>query len=397
MIHPVKILHITKSTAGVAEYVRWLANGLDHTLFRQTVICLSENSLEFAAELSRIPGVSAQSLSMKRYTIDPLTDGRVIQQLARLIRDEPYDLIHAHASKPGFMARLAALGSGIPVVYSPHCFSFHQGTPAWKAYLLAGIERVSARYLTTRIMTVAEGEQTLAKRYHVGCPDQFVNVYSGIDLPVDKPGMDSKAIRASMGIPAEVPLVGAVGRMSKQKSPSDFLHMAAHIHWQNPEVHFVWVGSGPLEEEMRQLSKDFDFGEVMHFVGPREDISDVLQSMDCFVLPSLWEGFSIVLLEAMAAGVPIVATDIPGNSEAIRSGVDGYLVPPKDPCALANAVIEILNNPSIASTFRQNCRERIVNKFSRKNMLDAVGKMYQQILLEKKTKTYDESDQEVSK
>ncbi len=384
MSQPLHVLQVTKSTGGVAEYVRWLVNGLDRSQFSQTVICLSENGPQFAAELAQLQGVTAFSLSMNRYQIDPFSDSQVAFQLAKIIRRGHFDVVHAHASKPGFLARLAAAGSSVPVIYSPHCFSFHAGTGRLQANLLAAVERLAARYLTARIMTVADGEQALARQYGVGQPGQYVTIHSGIDLTSYDRRVERTAQKAALGVPESALLVGAVGRLSRQKSPQDFVRMAAMLHSRLPDVHFVWIGSGPLQESMRRLRSDLGLDGVLHFTGQHSDVPALLPALDCFVLPSLWEGFPIVLLEAMAAGVPAVATHIPGNDEAIRSGEDGWLVPPQDPTAMARAVENILCNPQQANAFRLSGRRRVERVFTRQAMLDSVARLYTQVALERR-------------
>jgi glycosyltransferase involved in cell wall biosynthesis len=376
MNRPLRLLLVTKSTGGVAEYVRQLVKGLDREEFQITVACLSERGSEFAAELAQIPNVKTFSLSMNRYKVDPFSDTRVLLALAAHLRREQYDLIHAHASKPGFLARLAALGTGIPVLYSPHCFAFHVGAGRVNAGLVAALERLAARYLTTRIVAIADGERKLAHQYGVGSDDLFVTVHTGIETRSYRQPVDKAALKASLDVPTNVPLIGTVGRLSRQKSPLDFVRMAGIIHECLPDAHFIWIGSGPLADAACHLSTDLGLNGVLHFAGQRTDIPALLQCLDCFVLPSLWEGFPIVLLEAMAAGVPVVATDIPGNDEAIRSGVDGWLVPARDPVASAESVLDLLSNPERAEAFRQSSRRRVEQEFTPGAMLDGLTNIY---------------------
>jgi glycosyltransferase involved in cell wall biosynthesis len=382
----IRVLEIGKSTAGIGTYLRWLAQGLDLERFQLTFACLSEGGMALADELGSIKDIRAISWPMNRFKVDPVSDLLLTLRIARLIRAEKFDLIHAHGSKSGFLARLAAMGSGVPVIYSPHCFSFHDGVNPLLANLLAALERFAARYLTARIITVADGEQTLARRYRVGFPQLFVTVHSGIDpANYDKP-VDKTAQRAFLKLDENAPLVGAVGRLGKQKSPLDFVQMAALVYSHMPQTHFVWAGSGPLKEAAQNLSEELGIGEVCHFIGEYKDVPSLLGAMDCFVLPSLWEGFPIVLLEAMAAGVPIVATDIPGNDEAASSGKNGWLVPPASPSALAEKVLGLLNNLEQAATFARSSRERIHQEFTRAKMLASIQNVYQDVVNEKKHK-----------
>lgn len=382
MNQPLRILLVTKSTGGVAEYIRQLVNGLDRSEFVMTVACLSEGGPEFAAELAQVPNVKTFSLKMNRYKVDPFSDTRVLFSLANHLRHERYDLIHAHASKPGFLARFAAIGTGTPVLYSPHCFAFHEGAGQLSATLVAMLERLAAQYFTARIVVVADGERELARQYNVGFDELFVTVHTGIDPCLYRQPADRATLKASLNVPANSMLVGAVGRLSSQKSPLDFVRMASIIHKQYPDVHFAWIGSGPLNDSACRLSTELGLNGVFHFAGHRTDIPALLQCLDCFVLPSAWEGFPIALLEAMAAGVPVVSTNIPGNNEAIHSGLNGWLVPVQDPAALAQATLDLLNNPQRADAFRSSSTQRVEQMFTRQAMLENLAGIYRQVALE---------------
>lgn len=377
MTAPVHILEVSKSTGGVGAYMRWLAAGFDHARYRLTFVCLSEGGPELAAELGRIPGVQAMSLAMNRYKIDPLSDARALAELRRIVRRVRPDLIHAHASKPGYLARLAA--GGTPVLYSPHCFSFHDGAGRAKATLLATMERLAARHLTARIVTVCDGERELALRWRVGRPELFHTVLTGIDpAPFAEPA-DRAALRRGLGVPESAPLVGAVGRLIAQKAPLDFVRAAARVHAARPDAHFVWAGDGPLLEAARAEAAALGVGEVVHFAGPRRDVPALLQALDLFLLPSRWEGFALSVLEAMAAGLPVVATAVTGADEAIAAGESGLIVPAGDTAAMAQAILEILADPARGRAFGARGRERIMQRFTRERMIGQLGQLYDDV------------------
>jgi glycosyltransferase involved in cell wall biosynthesis len=382
----IRILEIGKSTAGIGTYLRWLANGLDLDRFQLTFACLSEKSAELAAELRSIKDIKAVSWSMNRFKVDLFSDLLLVLRIAHLIRTEKFDLVHAHGSKAGFLVRIAALGSGVPVIYSPHCFAFHAGVSPGIANFLALLERFAARFLTARIITVSDGEQTLAHRFRVGSPTLFSTVHTGIDPVFSTHSVDKASQKAALHLPPNSLLVGAVGRLGKQKAPLDFVQMAALVHAQMPQTHFVWAGSGPLEDEANALAESLGIRDVCHFIGEYKNVPALLAIMDCFVLPSLWEGFPIVLLEAMAIGVPIVATDIPGNDESILSGTNGWLVPPKNPAALADKALHLLKNPAQAAVFVAAGQKRIENEFTRAKMLSSIQIIYQSVFDERKQK-----------
>lgn len=375
----IRVLEVGKSTAGIGSYLRYLAYGLDKTKFHLTFVCLSEGGTELAEELKKVAGIHALSWQMNRFKIDVFSDIILTFRLVRLIRTDTFDVIHAHGSKAGFLVRIAAMGSGIPVIYSPHCFSFHEGEGRVRAMLFAVLERFAARFLTARIVTVADGEQKLARQYHVGKPHQFVTVRNGVSADNYQISVDRDMVKASLNIPKEKPLVGAVGRLGKQKDPLTFVRMAGIVHAQMPDVNFVWVGIGPLWADAKQLAFDLGLQDYVHFVGERKDIPIILKAIDCFVLPSLWEGLSIVLLEAMATGLPVVASDIPGNDEVITNGVTGWLVPVSNAPALANGVMDLLQTPARALSFSQEAYNHVCRNFTIAQMLTAIERIYLEV------------------
>lgn len=375
----IHVLQVSKSTGGVGQYLRTLVTHLDKDHFRVTAVCLSEGGHELAAELSSIDGVQAHSLRMNRFKIDPFSDAQVLFTLARMIRQEKFDLIHVHTSKPGFLARVASAGTGIPAIYQPHCFSFHDGLPKWKVYFYAALERIAARLLTAKILVVCEDERTLARKFNVGSDSQFVMVQTGIDLSRFEEHVDRVMIRASLGIPSSAFLIGTVGRLSNQKAPFDLVKAAAHVHQIYPSAHFVWVGDGELMFETQSLVHSLHLEGVFHFAKHRKDVSSVLRSMDCFVLASHWEGFSLSVLEAMAMGLPVIVSRVSGAAEAVLDGVTGYVVPIGDTQSLAVAMGKMIGNPQDAKSFGEIGRQRFGQKFTVDRMVNDIEHLYEKV------------------
>lgn len=384
MREQIHVLQVSKSTGGIGQYLRSLVYGLNKERFKVTVACLSEGSEQLAAEFSKVDNVDAFSLQMDRYKINLITDVRVWWNLARLVRKERFDVIHAHSSKPGFLARMAAAGTDIPTIYCPACFSFHDGVAKWKAVFFALIERIAAAWFTDRIIAVCNDEKLLARRYGVGNDALFTVVYNGV-APTDfKRVIDRNSVRGSLHIPEDVFLIGTVARLSKQKAPFDFVNAAAEVHKNLPEIHFVWIGDGELEAETRELIRLHDIENVFHLLGYRNDVPDLLNTMDCFVLASHWEGFSLSVLEAMAAGLPVIASRVSGVAEAVVDGETGLLVPIGDPMALAKAIERLASNSSDARRFGEAGRKRVEEKFSLNQMIREIENIYDEIVAGKK-------------
>ncbi|MHB8776918.1 MAG: glycosyltransferase family 4 protein [Anaerolineales bacterium] len=371
----IHILQVAKSSGGVGMYTRRLVNAFDKSRYRFTVVCLAEGSDIMAADLNKIEGVKAISIPMQD-GIEPFSDILICFRLAKLIRSEKYDLIHAHTSKPGFFTRLAAIGMDIPVIYHPANFAFHENVPRSQAVFYAFLERLAARYLTDRIILVCNGERELARQYSVGMDDQFVTIHTGIDLHPFEISVDRAKVRAGFGIPADVRLTGIVARFTLAKAPADFIHAAALVHARYPQAHFLWVGDGPLEHESRSLVKSLGLQSVFHFAGYQDNIPAILMSLDCFLLSSHWEGFSIAILEAMAAGLPVIATRVTGADEAIVDGKTGILVNVGDVNRLADAVCKLVGDVDFARSMGKAARRRAESEFPYAKMLDRIEKLY---------------------
>ena len=370
----IHILQVAKSSGGVGMYTRRLVKAFDKSRYRFTVVCLAEDSDIMAADLNKIEGVKAISIPMKD-GIEPFSDILICFRLAKLIRSEKFDLIHAHTSKPGFFARLAAIGTGIPVVYRPANFAFHENAPRFQAVFYAFLERMAAR-ITDRIITVSNGERELARRYSVGRDDQFITIHTGIDLHPFEISVDRAKVREGYGIPADVRLTGIVARFTEAKAPADFIHAAALVHARYPQAHFLWVGDGPLEHEARSLVQSLVLLDVFHFAGYQAIIPAILFSVVYFLLSSHWEGFSIAILEAMAAGLPVISTRVTGADEAIVDGQTGILVNVGDVNGLADAVCKLIEDVDFARSMGVAARKRAESEFPYAKMLDRIEKLY---------------------
>lgn len=376
MNQPIRLLIVTKSTGGVASYVRSLVKGLDRDKFSVTVACLSENGKEFSAELRQNFGVQAFSLAMNRYRVNPFTDFRVLLELALHLRKNRYDVVHAHASKPGFLTRMAAIGTSTPVIYSPHNFAFHEGSKPQVAFMVAQLERFAALF-TTRIVAVAKHERDLALRYRVGAASLYSVVYTGIETDPFVQQVDRTTVKQNLGIDGAAQVVGVVGRLASPKMPLDFVRAAEIVHRRLPNVHFIWAGSGPLQADAEKLSTALGLEDVMHWLGDRSDVPSLLKVFDCLVLPSRWEGFPLSVLEAFAAGVPVVATKNLGTREIIESGHTGWLVPVADAAALSERIFSVLTDACKARQVCEEARRQVDEVFTYESMISKLEKIYE--------------------
>jgi glycosyltransferase involved in cell wall biosynthesis len=177
-------------------------------------------------------------------------------------------------------------------------------------------------------------------------------------------------------------VVGTVTRLSPQKAPADFIQTACIIHKEFPDVRFVVVGDGPLRRDTEELSDSLELSDVLTFTGLRHDVPELMATFDIFVLSSLWEGLPRVLPQAMATGLPIVATNVDGNAEAVEDGVTGFLVPVKSPDEIADRIKILLQEPKMALQMGEAGRSR-VQEFGDRRMVMQLEELYLELMEQK--------------
>jgi glycosyltransferase involved in cell wall biosynthesis len=213
--------------------------------------------------------------------------------------------------------------------------------------------------------------------------DKIVTIWNGIDVakydPPDAPRRRA-AIRRELGIDDACQVVTTVGRLAPQKGHEHLIAAVPAILARAPQAHFLILGEGPLDEALAAQARATGLDESVHFLGVRDDVRDVLLGSDLFVLPSLWEGLPNVVLEAMAAGLAVVATSVDGTPELVFDGDTGVLVPPGEPEALAAAVMALLADPSRAAQLGAAGRRRAVAHFSHQRNTQAYVDLYTRIL-----------------
>lgn len=343
-----KVLYVVEATiAGVRRHVTQLACGLDRQRFNITVACplLRDQTYgdEQFVDTLRAADVAVVPLSLHR-AIHPPSDAAALKQLARHIQTNQYDVVHAHSSKAGFLARLAARLAHQPgTVYTPHGLYFLGLRSAAKRRFYLALEQCAAR-ITDRIVAVSAGERDVLVRAHIGRPEQIVCIANGIAPAYLPHEYDRAAQRRALGQETDGLLIGCVARLSAQKNPFMFVDAAAQVLRHLPHARFVWCGGGELAAAAQQRAAHLGVTHAIRWLGHREDASEVLAALDLFWLCSTYEGAPYVLLEAMERRVPIIATDVVGNRDLLREG-NGLLVPSQDVAALCQATSMLAQQP----------------------------------------------------
>ena len=257
--------------------------------------------------------------------ISPKEDVLAYQFISKKIKEIKPDIVHCHSSKAGVIGRLAAKRRGVKkIFYTPHAYSFL--APEFsgkKKFLFIQIERFLSRFATTQTFCVSKGEMQAALEVNLDKTDKFQVIYNGlpeIDLP------SKETIRAQLGLEKTVVVIGNNARMSEQKNPMFFMEIAQKMIRQNANWHFVWAGDGQLMPLFQSFIKQNGIEGNIHLLGERPDSEIVVTAYDIFLTTSQYEGLPYAPIEAMRAGVPILATNVVGNSELVIEGKNGYLI-----------------------------------------------------------------------
>jgi glycosyltransferase involved in cell wall biosynthesis len=312
--------------------------------------------------------------------VHPVKDAAALRACWRLIRGGRFDLVHTHTSKAGILGRLAArIAGGCRIVHTPHGHVFYGYFGPWKTRLFIWAERLMARW-TDAIVTLTDREAQEHLALGVGHPSQFVTIFSGIPLPGPKARAGTgPSRRRALGLPAEGALVGSVGRLDPVKGHALLIQAFAMLGARHPGARLILIGEGEKREEYQALARKLGVAEGVRFMGWRDDVGDLLAELDLFVFPSRNEGMGRAAVEAMAAGLAVVAARTGGLPEVVREGETGLLVPPGDAAALSAAIDRLLARPEERRAMGEAGR-RLAQAYSAERMCEKIEALYQRLL-----------------
>ena len=338
----------------------------------------SDSSYVRRAEAS---GFAVHFVPMSRGILGLMRLPRAVVKLSNLIREGQYDIVHCHNAVAGVIGRLAATVAGFrPVIYQPHALPFNSFVnPASR--LGYWIVELAMGQLTTRFIASSESEkaQVLAARL---IQNSRIEV---IEYPVDSESfepniMTSSTWRRSMSLPSNAILIGTTARHAPQKGLSYLMDAAAVVCREADNAYFVLAGDGPLRPDLERRARMHGIADKVLFLGHRSDIRNLLSAYDIFVLPSLWEALPYALIEAMLMRLPIVASAVAGCSDIIASSQTGLLVPPKDPDALASALLHLVFDVEDRRRLGLNAREAALARFSVSTSINKIVGLYSEIV-----------------
>jgi glycosyltransferase involved in cell wall biosynthesis len=321
-----------------------------------------------------------------RHPISPFRDVLAVARLAAHFRRARVHLVHTHSSKVGIVGRLAARVAGVPaVVHTVHGWSFNDTQRPAVRKLYTAFERAVGSF-TDRIVVVSESDRDRGLAAGIGRLDRYRLLRSGIDPSIYRlPATPREETRAALGFFPGQTVVGTLACLKAQKAPLDFVEAAAAAHARDPEMRFFLAGDGELRPAVEERIRERGLEGVVRLLGWRRDVPDLLHAMDLFLLTSRFEGLPRAVLQAMAAGVPVVATDVDGTPEVVRDGVTGDLVPPADPVAAADRLVALARDPGRRARYAERAREVLKESFDVNRMVTELEELYVGVLAGKPT------------
>ncbi|MCW5787605.1 MAG: glycosyltransferase family 4 protein [Nitrospira sp.] len=365
MIRTILFLSTSSGPGGAERVISNLAASLDPRRYR-AILCLFRPG--WLKERSESCGIRTFVLPTQG-----MTDWRWAIQFKRLLRQEQVDVIHAHEFDANVQGACVAALSGIPLVATVHGKNYY-----WERLR----RRLAYRWVSRRATMVAVSEDL--KQFivgKVGIPTSRVKVlYNGVDVLPQCTPAEVVECRKELGLPEDHQIVGVVGNLYPVKGHQYLIEAIPAVLKTCPNTSFVFAGRGQLESELKAQACRLGVDERVHFLGLRQDIPRILAMLDLFVLPSLSEGLSMAILEAMIAGKPVVATQVGGNPELVINEETGFLVPPRDSQALGDKLIVSLTNTQQSAEFAERGKRRAEGLFSLRSMVSSYQSLYDQCL-----------------
>lgn len=305
-------------------------------------------------------------------SLTPRRDILTVLPILRAIQEFQPDLIHAHSTKAGLAARLAAVLTRRPAVFTAHGWGFAETRAWWTPHVLRWLERLAAR-VTERIICVSYFDYELALRYITEQPEKLTVIWNGI---APGPYLEASKRARTLGHRRSDPVFISVGRLAP---PKDFQTLLSALQYL-PTGRLLVVGDGPDRPQVEIWVRSAGLNDRVTLLGEREDVPALLTSADIFLLSSRKEGLPRAVIEAMMAGLPIVATNVGGLPELVEHQQTGLLVPPGDPQALAQAVKILIDNPALAKQMGAAGQRKALSDFTLDRMCERTYQAYREVL-----------------
>ena len=368
----IKILHVAQAAGGVDRYIRMLLKYLDKEKFENILVCSQDfreedykNLVDFFEQVKMDRAIGSNDL-------------KAIGEVRRLIKRYNPDIVYAHSSKAGAIARVADIGLKNHCLYNPHGWAFNMRCSAKKKAMYTAIEKIAAPFCD-KIICISDAEKQSALDKKICREDKLQVIFNGVDIEAYENGIHGTVKRKDLNIPEDAFVVGMVGRISPQKAPDIFIKMAKHVKDKVSNAHFIIVGNGDQEAEIKKYAKDNDFLDSLHITGWVDNPMSYVELFDVACLLSRWEGFGLVLPEYMMARKPIVASRVDAIPNIICDGENGLLVEMDDVVGASTAVLKLYLNNSLKSKLIDEGLKTVYKKFDVQRMTRETEKLFEEV------------------
>lgn len=372
-MRPIKVLEVIRQgqIGGGESHVLDLIAGFDKKVINPIVIAYTGGHM--------IDTLKSQGI--KCYVIETAKafDIKIFRKIENIIRKENIQIIHAHGSRAASNLLWSAYKLRLPIIYTVHGWSFHQD----QNFVIYKIRTISEKlicYLSKKIICVSESNSQSGIQAFNLDKNKCSIIENGVNLERFNRHGTFKDIRKEFGIKENEYIVAFIARITKQKAPLDFLKAIESAHKQNTNIKGLLMGEGDMDKEVDTYIQTHDLEHIIYRSPFRTDIPDILNAVDCYCLPSLWEGLSIALLEAMAMAKPVIVTPTDGTKEIIKDKKNGWIVNFNSPDELTKAFIYLSNNQKIAAQFGEKAFSLIEQRFNSKQVSEEVTVIYKKLL-----------------
>ena len=319
-----RVVHIVEAMlGGIRQHVTDIIENLDQDKYDVYLVYSDRRADKaFFDEKGKLENCATLILCNEMQRELGTQDLEAYKALIRHLEKIKPDIVHCHSSKAGIVGRMAAKKCKVKtIIYTPHAYAFETpdiGNLKKNVYIYA--ERFLSRYATTMTINVSKGEMALAKQYRLDKDEKFTLIYNGIpdiELPL------KEELKKELGLKNDIYYVGVTARCARQKDPMTFLEIAEKIVKERNDVEFLYIGDGEMMKQMQSFVKGHKLENKIHLLGFRSDANRIVGALDVYLSTALYEGLPYSMIEAMRAGVPIVATDTVGNNELVIDGQNG--------------------------------------------------------------------------
>ena len=374
-----KVAHIITrlELGGAQQNTLYCCAHHDRRFFEVILLCGKGGYLD--AEAAKIRDCKVYFLDELKHPIRPWWDFLAYSRVVSILREEKVDLVHTHSSKAGLLGRWAAKRAGTPrILHTVHGWGFFPGQFFLKRLFFQLLERATAPF-TDLLVAVSAQNKKEGLAAGIGKDSQYRIIHSGIEpAPLALPAALAGRLKKKWALGSR-PVVLVLSNFKKQKSPLDVVKTAKILEALCPEVLFLWAGDGPLRGEVEAQIQSEGLQKKFKLLGWREDVGELLAVSDVLLLTSLHEGLPRVVLQAMAAGKPVVATAVNGTPEAVEAGVTGCLRTPGDTRGLAEDLNRILSDKGLGKKMGLAGKRALKGTFRINEMLREIEKLYRSL------------------